>query len=99
MRRARPARISVAGETQRRTGVVHDEKLAELIVMWIVAGDALNLAEVVELDFFIERRRILHARVLLREVLIVNEGDRMIAGKVRSQIGRAGRHRDDAALE
>ena len=49
VRRTGPAQCDVAAEAQCGTRIVHDEKIAELIVVRIVAGDALHFVPRVEL--------------------------------------------------
>jgi len=77
--------------------VVHDEELAELIVVRFVAGRALKLAVVVEFDLPRETARGFELRVARHQRRVVAEADRMVVRKVRAQVRRARRKRRDSA--
>lgn len=96
--RAGPTGFDVAAEAQGRSRVVHHQELPELIVVRIMAGDALDFLQVIELELSVEGQGIAEVGVQRGEILVIDKGDGMVAGQVRSQIARAGGQGGDATL-
>ena len=82
----------MTGQAQDRPGVVHDQKVSELIVMRVMTRGALKFAVVIQLNAMIQRRGILEIAIRLRELGVVNKRDGMVPGKIGSQVGLAHRH-------
>jgi len=88
----------MTGQAERRTGVVHDEKIAELVIVWIVAGGALHTAFMVQFHHAGQLAGIFDFRIVLRQGRIINERNGMVGGQIRAEIVRPHGHRRGAAL-
>jgi len=86
----------VALHTQGGGVVILNEKLAELIVVRVVAGGALHLTFVIKPDFGSQACRIPQLSVSGHERIVVSERDWVIIREIRAQIAATGRHGGDA---
>ena len=88
----------MAGEAERRAGIVHHKKFSKLVVVRVVTGGALQPAFLIQLNRTGQLSGVFDFGIARRQRRIVDERNRMVGGQVRAQIGRAGRHRRRAAL-
>ncbi len=93
-----PANWRMAFDTQRGSGVVLHEELAESIVMGIVAGSTLQLLVMIEPDLVRQCARIAKLAIGRHKRAVIAERNRMIVRKVSAQVARPGRHSGNAAL-
>lgn len=82
----------MAVQAQGRGVVVLHEEFAVRVVVWIVAGSALQLVVVIQPHFVGQRGRIVQLPVGRRKRAVVNERDRMIIGEIGSKLAGSGRH-------
>src|SRR2546426_12684709 len=64
-----PPGFDVAANAQRGSGVIHHQELSELIVVRVMASDALQLLKVIELELFVQGQRVAQVIVQRGEVL------------------------------
>src|SRR6516162_4824206 len=85
----------VALKTKRGAGIVLHEEFAVLIVVWVMAGGALELVVVVKAHLLGQRSGVFELAVGGNEGVVVGEGDRVVIGEIGAQIARALGHARD----
>jgi hypothetical protein len=82
-----PAILAMALDTQARVFVWHHKKLAEIVIMRIMATRALHLAGVVNIDFLGQIRRQPQLSALIGKLGVIQKGHRMVMPQVRTGSG------------
>ena len=82
---------------QRRRGIVKHQKLAVVIVMWIMTGSTLHHAITVQANLLTQESRITQLDISLCELRAVLEGNRVIIRQICSQICAIMRHRHNTS--
>ena len=101
MRRNRRVADLMTRVAKLRVGVVHDQKLAELIVVSIVTTRALHFGIAIQPDLRWQRSRGFDLGILTGKGRVVAKGDGMIIPEVRTDVrlprgqrGNSTGHRD-----
>ena len=79
MGRAGPASFNVTAQAESRAGIIHDQETPILVIVRIMARDALHFVKMIKLEPAIDRAGEFDGVVETRDVVVVNEGDRMVA--------------------
>ena len=76
----------MARQAQRRTGIVHHEKVAELVIVRVVARSALQSAIVIQFNFAGQRGGIFDLRIFRHQGGVIHKRDRMVPRQIRAKI-------------